>query len=168
MLIWIVFLCILVIVAAFVVLRIKTMAKPEISTVVGFHAPDGMDPLTAGLLIDGAVDTEDVTSMIYYFASKGYLKIMMEGDDVVLLKQVNSFGTNETAAAWTLFKGLFKSGNAVRVKDLECNYYSSIDHAKRLIKVKEVPMYEKKSVFFFFVHNVFINVGYSNVRNKKV
>lgn len=148
---WVVLGCIVAILAVFIILRVRTMGKPPVSPIVGFEPPDGMDPLTAGVLIDGEVNTEDVTSMIYYFASKGYLRIVMDDDDPVLVRLVDAISADETPAAHTLFKGLFKRGGSVSISDLECNYYQSIDHAKQLLKVKEVPMYEKKSVTAFIV-----------------
>ncbi len=40
-----------------------------------FDAPEGFTPLAAGFIADGTVDDKDITSMIYYWADKGYLKI---------------------------------------------------------------------------------------------
>ena len=51
--------------------------KREIITTVNITAPDNMDPMKMGKLLDGNVDNEDVTSMIYYFAHKGYLRIIL-------------------------------------------------------------------------------------------
>ena len=50
-------------------------------TVVNITAPDEMDPMKMGKWIDGAVNNEDITSMIYYFANKGYLKIDLTDED---------------------------------------------------------------------------------------
>lgn len=63
--------------------------KREIIPVVGLKAPQDMDPLRMGKLIDGTVNDEDITSMIYWFASKGYLFINFEDEkNPVLVRRV--------------------------------------------------------------------------------
>ena len=80
-----------VILALAVTALIFTRKKREIVNVVNVTAPSGMDPMRMGKLLDGVVDKEDVTSMIYYFAHKGYLMINLENeDDPVLIRKVVS------------------------------------------------------------------------------
>ncbi len=40
-----------------------------------YDAPEGFTPLAVGYVADGTVDDKDITSMIYYWADKGYLRI---------------------------------------------------------------------------------------------
>ncbi|MBQ8374739.1 MAG: DUF2207 domain-containing protein [Clostridia bacterium] len=145
----IVLLIVVLVAAAFVLIRLKFMKKPILNTVVGFRPPENYDPLTMGKFIDGIVNNEDITSMVYYFASKGYLKISLEHSEPVLLKQVNAIAADETPAAHTLFQGLFKSGDRVCVSDLTNKFYTSVDYAKNLLRAKEIPMYAPKSLLGF-------------------
>ena len=62
----------LAVIAIAVVIRTLCRKQRDIVTVVNFTAPDNLDPMQMGKILDGVVDSEDVTSMIYYFADKGY------------------------------------------------------------------------------------------------
>ncbi|MBQ9730146.1 MAG: DUF2207 domain-containing protein [Clostridia bacterium] len=138
--------------AAAILCYFKCRTKREIVTVVNVKAPKEMDPLTMGKLIDGAVDTEDVTSMIYYFASKGYLMINLKNDqDPVLIRKVVELPEKEKAHAKTLFNGLFKSGDAVKVSELKYKYYETMEKAKIQSKAKDVQRYDKKSMIGCFI-----------------
>ncbi|MBQ8291145.1 MAG: DUF2207 domain-containing protein [Clostridia bacterium] len=139
--------------------------KREIVTIVNLKAPDEMDPLEIGKLLDGNVDDEDITSMIYYFAHKGYLKIdLSDESDPELITTLKELPDSETTHARTLFKGLFerasefvKEGETpfdedvyearMRVSSLANHFYKSVDAAK--LQAPHVKMYEAKSVFVF-------------------
>ena len=133
-------------------LYLLSMNRPIISTVVGFEAPNGMDPMELGYRLDGNVDTEDVTSMIYYFASKGYLNISMEGKSLRLLRNVDQLPESETAHAKALFEGLF-AGKKVEttVEDLKNKFFTHADKAKVLVSAKKHPMYTSKSVWMYLL-----------------
>ncbi|MGL4867212.1 MAG: DUF2207 domain-containing protein, partial [Cetobacterium sp.] len=42
---------------------------------VEFYYPDNLTPTEVGYYVDGSVDTKDLTSLIFYWANSGYLKI---------------------------------------------------------------------------------------------
>ena len=71
--------------ALFAAVFFKMRKVREVATVVNLKPPQGMDPMRMGKFIDASVDNEDVTSMIYYFASQGYLTVSMENDEPVLI-----------------------------------------------------------------------------------
>ena len=121
--------------------------KREVISVVSVSPPDGMDPMKMGVLLDGAVDTEDVTSMIYYFADQGYLNIDFEDDDDPMLIKVKELPSNAPAYQKTLFNGLFKSGDNVRTSKLAQRYYSSVQKAK--LQIPKPKLYETKSCVGF-------------------
>ncbi len=130
-----------------VVLLAFTRKKSEIVTVVNIKAPDEMDPMKMGKWLDGAVNNEDITSMVYYFANKGYLKIdLTDEDDPKLLKQVEELPENTPVHEKTLFNGLFETGREVKVSDIAGKFYEASQTA-----IKQVPsaptMYESKSIF---------------------
>ena len=140
-------------------------AKKEIITTVNIKAPDEMDPMKMGKLIDGTVDSEDVTSMIYYFAHKGYLTIDFTDEDNPLLTQkVAALPKTESTHARTLFNGLFAHADreiiegktpfdqdevkvTTRVSDLQYKFYESAD--KAIKQTPKLKMYEPKSVLFY-------------------
>jgi hypothetical protein len=95
--------------------RFAFRKKPDLISVVNIKAPDEMDPLQMGKLLDGIVDQEDITSMIYYFAQKGYLSIDLENeDDPVLVKKVQNLDQSVPHHQKTLFNGLFLKGDLKR------------------------------------------------------
>ena len=130
----------------------------EVIPIVNIKPPKGMDPLRMGKLIDGAVDGEDVTSMIYYFAAQGYLTIDLsdENDPVLQRTTVRKDGQvyfrelPEDAPAYqkTLFYGLFKDDGAVAISELKNEYYQTVEKATLQVSVKDVKYYDKKSSGF--------------------
>ena len=123
-----------------------TRKKREIITTVNIKAPDNLSPLQMGKLLDGTVDNEDVTSMLYYFANKGYLKIdLTDEDDPKLTRLVDELPLNAPAFEKSLFFGLFTAGATTSVSRLKNKYYESVEKAKK--QLPPVKMYEKKSIF---------------------
>ena len=140
-------------------------AKKEIITTVNIKAPDEMDPMEMGKLIDGTVDNEDVTSMLYYFAHKGYLTIdLIDEDDPRLIQKVAELPKTESVHARTLFSGLFARADReviegktpfdedtvvlfTRVSRLKYKFYESAD--KAIKQTPKLKMYEPKSVLWY-------------------
>lgn len=130
----------------------------EIVSVVNLKAPKEMDPMKMGYLIDGTINDEDVTSMLYYFASKGYIKIdFSDENDPVLIRQTGQGGfpvylpNDAPAYQKTLLEGLFKGGKTqVAISELANAYYESIDTAKLQLAMQKTKRYEKKSLACFW------------------
>ncbi|MBQ5926819.1 MAG: DUF2207 domain-containing protein, partial [Clostridia bacterium] len=120
--------------------------KKDIIKVVSVKPPKDMDPMRMGKLIDGKVDGEDVTSMIYYFAAQGYFKIDLSSEsDPVLIRTEKPFPEDAPAHQRVLFKGLVKWGSPVKVSQLKNNFYTESDKANQLLSAKSVTRYERKS-----------------------
>lgn len=146
-------------------------SKKEIITTVNVKAPDEMDPMKMGKLIDGTVDNEDVTSMIYYFAYKGYLTIdLIDEGDPRLIRKVEQLPKTESVHARTLFNGLFARAEReviegktpfdedtvvvfTRVSRLKHKFYESAD--KAIKQTPKLKMYEPKSVVWYVLGGVF-------------
>ena len=145
-------------------------SKKELITTVNIKAPDQMDPMKMGKLIDGTVDNEDVTSMLYYFAHKGYLTIdLTNDDDPKFIQKVTTLPATESLHARTLFNGLFARADreviagktpfdddtvivSTRVSGLKHKFYETADKA-----IKQTPnlkMYESKSVAWYALGSV--------------
>lgn len=140
-----------VVALAFVIL-VFTRKQQEIISVVNVKPPEGMDPMKMGKWLDGAVNDEDVTSMIYYFANKGYLRIdMTDENDPELISCVHALPESASIYEKTLFNGLFSSARqngaykAVRVSECAGKFYDAMQNAK--LQMQNPPtMYETKSV----------------------
>ena len=152
------------------VVALLAPSKKEIITTVNIKAPDQMDPMKMGKLIDGSVDNEDVTSMLYYFAHKGYLTIdLTNDDDPQFIQKVSSLPETESVHARTLFNGLFARADrqviagktpfdedtvivSTRISRLKNKFYETAD--KAIKQTPNVKMYEPKSVAFYALGGV--------------
>ena len=103
----------------------KIFVKPE------YFPPEGKNSLDVGFLYKGAAGSEDVLSLLIYLANNGYLTIE-ETDEKQLfgtkkgfiLRKVKEYdGKNSNEK--TFFKGLFKSGDEVKSKDLYDKFYKT-------------------------------------------
>ena len=142
-------------IVASVLIRTFLKGNTVLTPVVNLKAPKDMDPMQMGLHIDGVVDGEDVTSMIYYFASKGYLLINLEDEsDPVLIRKVVSLPENTPAYAKTIFDGLFNGEDCVSVSSLTNKFYQYSDSAMLQINSKKKKHYTTKSVLGFLLGGV--------------
>lgn len=64
-----------ILIALFCLYRNIKKNNSKIIETVEFYPPDNLTPTEIGYYIDGRVDAKDLTSMIFYWASKGYLEI---------------------------------------------------------------------------------------------
>ncbi len=131
--------------------------RREILPIVHIKPPENMTPMQMGKIIDGGVNNEDITSMIYYFADKGYLKINFENeDDPELIRLVQTLPEGASPHEKTLFRGLFKHENAgrVTVSKLARDFYTSATTAKAQV-LSPKPMYDKLSWLAFLSGGIF-------------
>lgn len=123
--------------AAILLVKMLVLGKSYITPVVNYEAPNKMDPLMMGKLIDNKIDNEDITSMIFYWASKGYLKINLENkNNPTLIRIVQNLPEGTSNYEKILYEGLFRSGDAVKINSLANKYYTSVDRAKVEINAK--------------------------------
>lgn len=157
-------------VAVAVAVLLLTKKSRETMPIVNVHPPKDMDPLVMGKLLDGVIDSEDVTSMIYYFAHQGYLKIdMTDEKDPLLISLVSALPDGAPTHQKTLFNGLFKGGREIsgdntfeetassrreiRVSQLVPAFFEESEKAKKQLPQKSA-MYDKKSLFGYFFGTV--------------
>jgi uncharacterized membrane protein YgcG len=106
---------------------------------VEFEPPEGMTPAEVGYVIDGRVDSKDVTSLIIYWAEKGYLSIEEETSGALMFKREKLILTKlkdiDPAAKGyekDLFQTLFQfgDGTTVSTKDLVNKFYRVVSLTK--------------------------------------
>lgn len=104
-----------VLVAASILLMVFLGKDKPLTPIVGFYPPqtDGKDgrkrhmlPVQLGKIIDGTCSSSDVTSLIFYWASEGYIEITETEDGTYLTKLDDVDPVTEYER--TLFKELFK------------------------------------------------------------
>lgn len=117
--------------------------NPEVIPTVEFYPPPELTSADIGYIFDNQVDTHDITSLILYWASKGYLAVE-ETMEKVFLIQRSSFSfvklreLNETAKPYEkkMFRDLFDVyGDGERVTDesLKNKFYKTIEESKRFL-----------------------------------
>lgn len=128
-----------------IALKFLVCNNDKVVPVVNFEAPNQMDPLMMGKLIDSKVDTVDIASLIYYFADKGYLKINFEDkDNPTLIRVVKELPESCEDYEKTTFNKLFSRGDSVRVGGLKNYFYSAIPSITGSVNSKAGRLYSGK------------------------
>ena len=102
--------------------------------VVGFYPPEGIDPLQAGTLIDGKVQPEDLTSIFYYWASKGIINIDMSNADDPVFIMSGTLPADAPLHQKRLFDKVFEGCEKRAVSELPKDFYKAAQEAERLVK----------------------------------
>lgn len=121
----------------------KGKSKPFVQT-VEFYAPDGVTPADAGFIIDNSVDPMDITSLIIYWADKGYLEIEETSEKKILsvkkrftLQKLKDLDKDAKAYETTMFDSLFNEfgdGSSVTTTELEHKFYKVMSAVKEMVK----------------------------------
>lgn len=93
--------------------------------VVRFSPPEGLTPMEVGYLADGSVDPKDLTSMLFYWADKGYLTIADEGKGNYTFTKLKDIDEGDEAER-SFFDGFFGCGldGVVTSKHIDQNAFS--------------------------------------------
>jgi len=96
--------------------------------VVEYEAPEGISSAEVGTIIDNSADLKDLTSLIVWFASKGYIKInetrdgknkLYSSDDYdIEVEKIKELPKKAPSYQKTFWKVLFEKGNKVRLDKL--------------------------------------------------
>ncbi|MBQ9321407.1 MAG: DUF2207 domain-containing protein [Eubacterium sp.] len=93
---------------------------PEIVQPVEFEPPEGLTPAELGYVIDGHVDKADMSSMLMYYASRGYLGIHEKKKKEYALRELRKpEPDDEKQFARTLFSGIFSGKRRKKVDGME-------------------------------------------------
>lgn len=144
-------LCGLLILAAWYIWNTKGK-DPVLYPSVQFSPPDNMTPAEVGYVIDGVVDNKDITSLIFYWADKGYLDISESGkNEFLFIKKKDPETTNYFETY--MFSRLFSYGKDgwVSTNDLKQEFYEDLPIIKTQIKEKfenEKRLFTKESKVF--------------------
>ncbi|GAB1481839.1 DUF2207 domain-containing protein [Treponema sp.] len=120
---------------------------------VQFEAPEGLTPSEIGYIIDGRVDAKDVTSLILYWAEKGYLAVEeTEGGKgkarSLSLIKLKDMGSDARSYEKYIFDKLFSFGSndQVSTSELTNKFYPTIAWAQDNI-TKTFTDNPEKSIF---------------------
>ncbi|MDE6597136.1 MAG: DUF2207 domain-containing protein [Clostridia bacterium] len=136
-----------VLLAVVILLKLFVFNKSKLLPVVNYEAPDKMDPLMMGKLIDNKVNGEDVTSLIYYWADKGYLKINLDNrSNPVLIRIVQNLPENSANYERDMFNSLFASGDVVEINSLKYNFYPTVNRVTAQVNKQTKGLYNNVSI----------------------
>ena len=113
---------------------------PRVVKPVEFYPPEGLTPAEVGYIIDGSLDNRDMSSMIMYMASKGYIKIREKKKGVFELIKANEVSDDEAAFVHRLYDGLFKGRKEkdgeikVNLNNLPAHFSEDVKTASEQIK----------------------------------
>lgn len=133
----------------FVIIIVKALvySKSHLTPVVNFEAPDSMDPLLMGKLIDTRINNEDISSMIIYFADKGYLEIdLTDENNPTLIRKVKLLPNKCADYETEMFEGLFERGETVKISELKYRFYKTVERVTSKINAKTRGLYTGKSM----------------------
>ncbi|MBP5242733.1 MAG: DUF2207 domain-containing protein, partial [Clostridia bacterium] len=142
----------LCVVALAVILRVLFIKKPLLTATVNFTAPEEMDPLKMGKIIDDTVDSEDLGALIFWFADQGYLTIDLSKDekDPTLEATDKPLPDDAPSHQRLMYNGLFGTRKRVRVSELKNTFYNTADMVRTNLSSREntANAYQKKPVVF--------------------
>lgn len=120
-------------VAVFFKLRCKNR---KVVQTVEFNPPAGITSAEAGYIIDGIVDKEDLVSLFFYMAKKGYINIKVDKKDIYLTKTGKKL-VDEPNYVKTLYKGIFKTDEkSIAVRKLDNKFVDAASTASTMIEIK--------------------------------
>ena len=96
-----------------------------------YSAPEGMSPLLVGYVADSTVDDKDITSMVYYWADGGYLRIEEPSKNKFEFTKLKSLPSSVPGFERRLFNAFFRKGDHVTLKDVGGeSFYEAIGEVK--------------------------------------
>ena len=101
-------------------LYFKHRRKDVVVDVVEFSAPDGITPTEAGYLYDKTLDGEDISALIVYWASKGYVQIEERGKNI-FAKKLQNLPANAKKHEQIFFNALFNGR-----EEVDCGHLNNI------------------------------------------
>lgn len=154
-------------------IKIFVCKQPLMTVSVDLQAPDEMDPLMMGYLIDGKVDSEDIGSVVFWLAAEGYLNIQMEPDgehpdvdkdDPLLIKTDKRMFDSVPAHCRIIYEGLFHMREQVRVSELGEKFYKVTESATASVTAQKTKTYGGKGkafMLFFGILTVLLTGGFA-------
>ncbi|MDD4111250.1 MAG: DUF2207 domain-containing protein, partial [Clostridia bacterium] len=122
--------------------------------VVEFTAPKGMTPADVGYVIDRVVNKKDIASLIVYWANKGFIKIIDNGEEDCKLQKVQEADESFKGYEKEIFDALFKKKDKINLSDTNESVGTAINGAMSSIK------YENKEKNFstdrIFMRGLFV------------
>lgn len=108
---------ILICAAGILFMYFKYKQKIPVIPVVNFAAPKGMTPTEVGYLNDEEITGDDLSALLVYWASKGYVKIIEKNKNISIQK-LKDLPVDSKDHEKILFEDIFRNKNKVSAKNL--------------------------------------------------
>ena len=116
---------------------LRCQKKRQMVSTMEYYPPDDLNPAEVGYIIDGKADPKDLTSLIYYWASKGYLSIELTGNTTYTLHKLSDLATEHHPYEHMMFKRMWSLGGSngtVTSSQLNEKYYYTLTKAMTQLK----------------------------------
>lgn len=154
--------CILFVIVLVKLLRNRGKEKPI--PVIEYSAPDGISSAEVGYIIDLSVDVEDLTSLIVWWASKGYLSIeevapeegkgkKMDDNPEIILHKIKDLPEDAPEYQQKFWKVFFDKKDSIAISKMG-KKFKQIDSAKTALKHKykeEKSLQEFNGTLFLYL-----------------
>ena len=137
----------------------KYKDKETVVQTVEFYPPDNLTPTEIGYYIDGIIHSKDLTSLIFYWANKGYLKIHeLKGSgifskdefEIEFLKDKIDSEKDFEKYMYNALSAYKNFENRVNIKNLRNKFYKHIDKAAEILEIDLImnkkALYSSKSL----------------------
>lgn len=137
----------------------KYKDRDSVIQTVEFYPPDNLTPTEIGYYIDGIIHSKDLTSLIFYWANKGYLKIneLKKGGlftkdefEIEFLKDKIETEKEFEKYMYNALSAYKNSSNKLNIKDLRNRFYKHIDKAAEILEIDLImskkTLYSSKSL----------------------
>ena len=147
----------LALVGVAVILKLTIFKNKPLTPITNYHPPKHsgasmpMDPVDMGYLIDNKCQGSDVTSLIFYFASQGYINVIEPGSednysDSFKLEKLRDLPAGLPSWQHDFFNKLFERGDTVIASELTGRAYTAVSAVQTKIKARyKGKLYDTKS-----------------------
>lgn len=135
-----------------ILIKLLFFNKSILTPVVNFEAPDKMDPLIMGKLIDNKVNSEDITSLIFYWADKGYVKIALPdikenpGAEPTIIRIAKELPAMSPDYEQAMYKGLFTQGDSVSPSNMAGYFAGTSLRVTKMVNERAKGLYSSMSI----------------------
>lgn len=137
--------------AVIVVVFMRYGRDKKVIQSIQFKPPKGMSSAQVGYVVDGSLQSKDLTSLIVYWASKEYMIITEVDKKVFEFEKIKDLDESELAIEKVVFDSLFSEGNKVRTDDIPEEYSKNIF----ALRVDMADYYKKDKAIFKTKSSVF-------------
>lgn len=150
------------------VIYIINKNKNRIVPIVEFTAPENITPSDAGYIIDAKVNNGDVSALVVYWASKGFVKIDESTGTTVLTKLKDADDTFKEYEK-NIFNSMFVGDEGFIISQVNSATAKAISGARKSVKEENSKFFNKTVLsiksFFAAAFMILIGVGLKVVSN---